>query len=903
MRIQKLKIYNFVSIVKADIDFTKFKDGVFIISGPTGSGKSSIFDAIHFALYGTPSNHNRNAVRKTLFSTYASNKDWLSVTLTFTQDGKSYSVERGMNAAGNTGIKLKLPNGEILTKVREADVEIEHILGLNGRQFDQMVMLEQNNFSKFLLADSSERGNLLRSVFDTHVFQNIQEYFKNKVSDIKREIDNVLTEQRIHLNGRTLEQMKDTLVNDMNSIAGIKARRAELEKELATYQEQLPIRIAYEKELDNYRVAQENLARLEGEKPTIEQLEAQRDLYRSLIGVSVLETELSRLQGQAARYKQTIITAEEELSQLPDMTATSSLDDITRILTERSSVVAAKEWKQQLESLNTTIRESRETLDAKDASITQLKAMLSDFELLTNNRQIRFKYETDLGTWEEAVQTARQLETEILTITQQMSKAESNLEANAISFLKSRHPNTCPICGADYHSEEEHTDIDTPGWKEYRNLMSKLHTAQAKLETVAAVRPPEECAVTDTVEIVESKLRELGSKIDSIISSQGTLESQEAVKQVLTSQIEVHKGQVGDLLAKLDVSPYRDVSIAELAELEVYLNAEADKANREAEQRAEVQRKSAEYHSQIEVSRAALADVEAQIVAVKAKPEYAQMEAYKTHYVEIMQYKEHESINDQKISSYHQQVQLYSSVQQPTCEITTPVMRLQQLIGGTSSEVTELAGQIAGFEERQRQLQESITAVETLEIKHVDLNKQLKEYDYMSNLTNGGNTAKVTLENFVLHRQLEWILQNSNKFLAQLTNNQYQLKLEWESTSGRKQGGLELSVLDTTNGTVRPSQTFSGGELFLLSLSLSLGLMISINAVFATCSLEMLAIDEGFGTLDNATLNRALALIHSLQSVNSIAIISHVQDLIETIPQGLKVEKTLTGSKITQFLQ
>lgn len=155
----------------------------------------------------------------------------------------------------------------------------------------------------------------------------------------------------------------------------------------------------------------------------------------------------------------------------------------------------------------------------------------------------------------------------------------------------------------------------------------------------------------------------------------------------------------------------------------------------------------------------------------------------------------------------------------------------------------------------------------------------------------------------MLHRQLEWILQASNQYLNTLSAGQFELIVRWEAASGRTQGGLEITITDRTTGSTRPAQTFSGGELFMLSLSLSLGLMTAIDSLFTTRDLNLLFVDEGFGTLDQECLSRTLMTLRDLRNIRMVGIISHVQDLIDTIPQGFKVEKTVTGTKITMFKQ
>ena len=184
MRLHQLQIKNFISIKQASINFDDLSDGVFLISGPTGSGKSSMLDALHWVLFGKTLSSNRAAVIKEIRSTFAPAAEDTIVTLTFNQDKVEYKVIRTLKKDGGTAIQLFVP-GAIYDKVKEANEQLEKIIGLNVKQFDQMVMLEQGNFSKFLLADSRTRAEILRDIFDTQLFKDIELRFKDKCSDLK----------------------------------------------------------------------------------------------------------------------------------------------------------------------------------------------------------------------------------------------------------------------------------------------------------------------------------------------------------------------------------------------------------------------------------------------------------------------------------------------------------------------------------------------------------------------------------------------------------------------------------------------------------------------------------------------------------------------------------------------
>lgn len=196
MRLQTLQIKNFISIKQATVNFEELNDGVFLISGPTGSGKSSMLDAIHWVLFGKTLSSNRASVSKEIRSSYAPKNEDTVVTLTFNQDKVDYKVIRTLKKDGGTAIQLFAP-GIIYDKIKEANEQLEKIIGLSVKQFDQMVMLEQGNFSKFLLADSRTRAEILRDIFDTQLFKEIELRFKDRCDKLKNTILNSVELEKV----------------------------------------------------------------------------------------------------------------------------------------------------------------------------------------------------------------------------------------------------------------------------------------------------------------------------------------------------------------------------------------------------------------------------------------------------------------------------------------------------------------------------------------------------------------------------------------------------------------------------------------------------------------------------------------------------------------------------------
>lgn len=910
MRIQRVKIANFVSIVKADIDFSKFEDGVFIISGPTGSGKSTIFDAIHFALYGTPCNHNRNVLKKTLFSTYAKKDGWMDVELEFKQGDKTYRVIRSMNAAGNTGAKLYLPDGTVLNKIKEIDARIVETINLNSHQFDQMVMLEQNNFSKFLLADSTERGALLRSVFDTDIFNFMQEFLSNKLNQLRAEQKSNSSLENFVLSGRTRDQIQTEYDKQAGMLESLVVQRNDLEAKLKTLRDQLPIRQTYEAALYNYNTAQTSLLALRTTEPRINALRQAAEWADKYATTASLAKECRDLNSKLKSYLEEQDRLTQEIKDLDaHIAATSSVADINTLLHQISCVNAAKHNLESLAGVKDRLRVLDAKVDELSIPIYDAQEAADRLQQLYDLKEVREVYDTKLEAYNRAVKEIESVDQEIEATSKQLDELRDKLSETAAYFLlDTRTDDLCPICGTPfaYHKPAEGHTTQTPDIGSYGRVAATLESLEKRRESYATITQPDPSMVdgvpplADIINELDALQRETQANKEADIKRQADLASAQAERaDAMQSIDELNKVlQTGlvdiDLEIDLNNEDAYLTYISDLTHKSKTLTEQIEAINQWTETKASLTGQLTSIVAHIQE----VTDRKAQIIT---DPAWSLLDEYQKVESTVADFMRNRAEYTKEIHDFQAQVTMFDSIKKPTCEVEASSTELQYRIEGAESDYKAVTSRINSFEVDQGKLKSDLDKLDEIQVEKERIQGLLREYEPVGKLLTGDNSAKITIENFVLHRQLEWILQNSNKFLARLTDGQYQLQLSWESLSGRRQGGLELSVRDTTNGTVRPSQTFSGGELFLLSLSLSIGLMVSINAVFSTVSLEMLFIDEGFGTLDNITLNRVLDLIRELKSVNSIGIISHVPELIETIPQGLKVEKTLTGTKISQF--
>jgi exonuclease SbcC len=902
MRLQKLQIKNFISIKQASIDFEELNDGVFLISGPTGSGKSSMLDAIHWALFGKTLNSNRATMNKEIRSTYAPANEDTVVTLTFNQDKVDYKVIRTLKKDGGTAVQLFAP-GIIYDKVKEANEHLEKIIGLTVKQFDQMVMLEQGNFSKFLLADSRTRAEILRDIFDTQLFKDLELRFKDRCSDLKTLILNSTELEQNLLQGEMLETVESQIALTAETITAEQARLDDLKARQKEAESKLPEMIAYDQAYAVYIKAQTELEQLEQLKIEVDALYKKRDVFTNYSSVldwydtyNKTKADIDKCKADAEDYRKRIadIVVDDELSNKVSALQ-SRQTELSQLLEAFSQV---ERYKEQLSGYDTEIAD----LNTEKESYTKVK---DSYEEDKTDLQQRLDNRRAYDQQREAV---LQRDVERTRMQQDIESLEAFIESNKAAYSKvlvrklldMNEPGTCPICGAPY--TDEHTDasqaIDSMD-SEQRQLETKknqLEALKVQLEKLPALLEPDCTEATPFSELttqwnkvmsgisdMNMKIYDIDKKLQTITGSisvaKGELERLEPTiegkdKEALEQELNQVKAEYSELWAKVD-----DNEMAKRSRnlLEGYLNSVLEKETKLNQDMEHIMQQPD-----------AQADNDTLKAALQARSE---IDDYRIH------------IND-----YLYKIQQYEMLRDNLMSVTKPenpypgqtADSIKQIISDANIGIEEAISRISEAKNSLESRKELVKRIQDIRKERQANTAKYDQHTYLYNLLSGKNSAKISVETFILHRQLEWILQSSNQYLHTLSAGQFELQVKWES-SGRAQGGLEINITDHFTGSTRPAQTYSGGELFMLSLSLSLGLMTAIDSLFTTKDLNLLFADEGFGTLDQECLSRTLLTLNELKNIRSVGIISHVQELIDTIPQGFVVEKTASGSRIKMF--
>lgn len=899
MRLQILQIKNFISIKQATVNFEDLNDGVFLISGPTGSGKSSLLDAVHWVLFGKTLSSNRASVSKEIRSTYAPANEDTVVSLTFNQDKIDYKVIRTLKRDGGTAVQLFAP-GIIYDKVKEANEHLEKIIGLTVKQFDQMVMLEQGNFSKFLLADSRTRAEILRDIFDTQLFKDIEIKFKDRCTNLKNTILNSTELEQSLLQGEMLETVESAIILTAETIRNEQARLVELKKSQQNAQEMLPDLVAYDRELAVYQKAQRELQQLEQLKTEVELLYKKRDVFTDYVGVIdwydrhvQIKQDLDTARAEAEDYRRRIagVVVDEGLS-----TTVAELQqrqvELDKILADFAQIAQCEH---QIELMESELVKMKQMLDESSAIVAKEEATQMT---LTERLAKRQEYEAAKSEVLKRTKDRDTLQSRIQELTEYIQsnrKVYSNLLTKRL--LEVSEPGVCPICGAPFTGT--HTIEDAgQAVDEFAEKQKQLETLTSYLNDMPELPEPileEICTVLElTKQLKESSTRLQYAKTDI---------------DVVKSQQSAHEGSLRTIRAEYDRLKQ---SVAGKDRKQIQKEADEVKARYselwskvDENEMAKRSRNLLEGYLSSVLNRISHIDetLDGSMRHPEALPEDDErLKMALAHRDDILDYRKN-------INTYLFKIQQYEMLRDNLLSVSEPVnphpghtaSSCKQLIYDTTISIEECIRLISDYQGSLEARRDLVKRVQDLRAVREKDSRKYDEHVYLYNLLSGKNNSKISFETFVLHRQLEWILQSSNQYLYNLSAGQFELQVKWESASGRTQGGLEITITDHFTGSTRPAQTYSGGELFMLSLSLSLGLMTAIDSMFTARDLNLLFVDEGFGTLDSDCLNRTLMTLRDLKNIKSVGIISHVQDLIDTIPQGYIVEKTATGSKIKLF--
>ena len=891
--------------------------GLYLITGDTGAGKTTIFDAITFALFGEASGDNREAGM--LRSKYAKAEDPTYVELAFEYDGKPYTVRRNpeyerakARGAGTTrqsaDAQLTCPDGTVVTKLKDVDKAVRDIIGLTREQFSQVAMISQGDFRRLLQADTRERQKIFRDIFGTALFVTLQNQLKEQAAHLREEREQTARSIQQYVGGMACDPdsplsaavqkakaeelpmadvmaLFDRLLQEDRAVqANLNTQLADVEAELENVSSQLTQAQAYaaaKKALaDQEEIASAQAAALEAAQTALDAAQAtipqQENLSKTITQIDLLlpsYDELDAKNGALHNANQEAANSEAAL-QAAEASKAALIAALSALKTEQQSLAGAAAEKEKWSA-------SRQQLDERR---TKLLALIHSFADLTAQRQALTKKQA--AFLRADAESAR-----LLQVYETKNRAFLREQAGIIAgSLIDGTP--CPVCGSTVHPQLAVLSLDAPTEADVKKAKGEYEAAQ-RLTNAASSEANTQKGIVATAENVISK--------EVHVLLPGTALEDAAADAALQKE---------DLSLRIKAL---DVQIAD-AEVKIQRKQTVDTLIPQRESAlSEADAKLSDAKEQIAAFSAAAAALAAQVEALRAKlrfPDKAAAEAEK------------KGLQTQLQNMKNAQTAAENALRQGRENLAATraaIAQLQgQLEGAVETDAEELGRQKEALLVQKRTILDTQkivhTRISTNEAAQQNASKKSAQmqvldtrYTWMKALadTANGNLSgkeKIMLETYIQTTYFDRILERANIRLRKMSGGQYDLKRRRTAANKQSQSGLELDIIDHINTTERSVNTLSGGEAFLASLALALGLSDEVQ-MSTGIRLDTLFVDEGFGSLDSEALSKAYATLAGLTEGNRlVGIISHVTELKERIDKQIVVTKLKNGGSCAAIL-
>ena len=906
------------------IDFTGQQQGIFLITGDTGAGKTTIFDAITYALYNQTSGGERNG--NMMRSQYAQPETETYVELEFLYRGQTYRVRRNPDYKITKTLKngkireqkvphsveLTMPDGTVFPEKKNAtDAKIIEILGLTADQFSQIVMIAQGDFLKLLYTKSDERKMIFSKLFRTDIYWKIQENLRRKSMEM---------DERIQENDRAFEQEKSRIIPLPES-------------------EELPLDELVERLRERLKDAlkEQNLRRANVEElnKKITKYEEINKLFVSLEKIRRTGKELEARQAESKERRQQIENARKAdkvlVAEQQNLRQQQAVEQSAQAIAKMGETLADDQ--EMFETLKTQLQEA-EAKQKREAADTQKKMLALEqsfpsYEALQNARseeQQAKKVWEDLGKTSE--ESFHKKEAGIAALKEQQKRQEQiveqtkkNWEQTSLSasesakhyehmyeaFLKEQAGILaenlsagcpCPVCGSTVHPDPA---------KLSDHAVTELEVEQAKKTRAAAEEKRDLAYAAFEAEKTEKqKLAQAVEKEEADFVLAQTIAKQQR-KEAEQNYVSLQK--TAEQIREKLVYP----SLAEAKKQYAAMQKALEAAEQEIAKKRQKVSELAEAMNTLKGQKLAEEENQktAKKLAVKTEKEYAKLleksgfVSEETYHLAILPERSRSKLEREE-KEYESQCLRQQSEQK---------LLEKQVSGKTYTDTTELNEQLKvekqALKEAEKTYMELHTAYENDRsvlqncAVYLEKGKKMESEDQviksLSKTANGrlSGSAKIDFETYIQRQYFKQIIHEANKRLLTMSNHQFILKLKEEANTGRKTNeGLDLSVYSLVTDSERDVKTLSGGESFLAALAMALGLSDIVERSAGAIHPDMMFIDEGFGSLDAQSRQQAIEVLGELAGDSRmVGIISHVTELKEQIDHKLVVSRTDKGSR------
>lgn len=881
--------------------------GLYLITGDTGAGKTTIFDAITFALYGEASGDSREAGM--LRSKYADPSVPTEVELTFIYGGKTYKVCRNPEyerpTKRGTGMTMQkaeaeliYPDGRVVTKPKDVTAAVTEIMGVNREQFCQIAMIAQGKFRDLIEKGTTERQKIFREIFRTAPYQQVQDILKGKYRALERECETLRESVKQYIQGIlwNKDASEETPVEEVMELL-TEQNKADQEIQAGLFEElqqkeQVLQKIRSELERDRERKKRQKLYQelQDRRKAQREQITELQQRYREEQGK---EPERRRLADEISRLE----------SLMPQYLHLEELKKNERADQDEREKLSGKQrqYEAKQEELKGKIQEGREAGESLADAPEEYQKLLFESEKHQKYMERLQNLSKVILQYEKLQQNLLVKQQEYQTVRDRVQKKESEYRVKNQAFLDEQagilaqtlvEDQPCPVCGSIHHPAPAEQNPGAPSKDELELLQQELE--QCRVREAEASRKAGELLgnVQSRAESIkrEAEGLELTGTLEEMKHQLANLQKQ---GQTTEKQLQQEKGLASEKVKQKDMwnrlLPEQEKALEKVTE-ELQQTRERQAAL-ESKQKAageEIQRLTEvlPYPGQKEAQEKHIELVQKQNV-MKRQLEQAE-KAVQTAEVEI-------AGTEGRLKELRQQLE-------EAVEADTEALRQKQ---------TEIETEKAACEERGKELHHRIqnnqSVLKNLQNRSKELVEKEKRYTMIRSLavTALGNIPgkeKIMLETYVQMTYFDRIIARANTRLMVMTGGQYEMKRRRGSSNLRSQSGLELDVIDHYNGSERSIRTLSGGESFQASLSLALGLADEIQASAGGIRLDTMFVDEGFGSLDSESLEQAVQALAGLaESKRLVGIISHVDELKNRIDRQIVVKKERSGGSSAEI--
>lgn len=924
MRPHKLTISAFGPYAgKTEIDFDKFgTQGLFLITGDTGAGKTTIFDAITYALFGEASGSSRD---DSMFrSTYADPDVPTFVELQFEYGGKQYLVKRSPKqerpkARGtgyttqNAEASLQIGQEAPITALKDVNAKLVETLGVNFSQYSQIAMIAQGQFRELLLADTKKRAEIFRSIFKTYGYLSLQKRLQEDANTLYGEVQNKRRSAVQYVDGavcledsehaadlkaakKKVQDNEMTISEMITFISTILSDEQQKEKELKEEQEKLDKRIAdiqgqlkavedYNKNKENHdKAVAEKERREKDEKPSLdkkleEEKSHQPEIDQLTTDISVMSEKMSKY----AELSQCVKDIEKNAKDIKTNDAESEIVGREHDTLKASIVEKEKE----LNGINGQ-KPGEETIKVE----TRIKALGEESKKLTTLKKDIESYTKECSSLPILQQKAKESEEKRKNASIQYEEKYHLFIAEQAGYLAEelKEGQPCPVCGSTHHPQLAQKAPEAPTKAELEKEKKEVERLQKCTEEASKTYSSKDSALKSTKEALLPRIKELF----------GDCEFEDASKMIESKQ-ETIREESDTLTKTLD-------TLNQLIRRKNTLDGELPKDNKALEDLAKKTRDLLTAKEVLTTNKKNLEEKKENLKKELAYPSEA--EAQKV----LDEKKKKKGELEGAIKSAEKNITDYNT---SLAELSGTINQLAELIKVVPSvNVEEATLQKEALEnEKKQKVEPAILTLNADNQRNKDIidnvNKTLDalsalEEEYrmkktLSDTANGQLSGKerISLETYVQSAYFERIIQRANTRLMVMSNGQYELRRR-TTYSGSAQSGLELNALDHYNGTERDVRSLSGGEQFKASLSLALGLSDEIQESAGGIQLDTMFVDEGFGSLDESSLQQALKALNELTEGNRlIGIISHVADLKKIDRQIIVTKNNMDYSQIS----